>query len=158
MALQVTQTPTAAPHRVSNFQPAMLNGCRPALPGAQYGGTVEQIRDLINKQQRSRGFTFTVAAGRNQFNIPLSGMANIFLGIKTPDVAAIVPGTLALTLNINSEIIFQDMDHNYFLTANAGLNQPYVPYPRPLSGNDVITLIVDSPAFAGDWWPAFWFI
>jgi len=63
------------------MNPLGLNA--PQFPGMQTGKmkTVDEVRDLIKKQRRVKGFTFSVPNGQSQQNLQISGTARILLGI-----------------------------------------------------------------------------
>ena len=123
----------------------------PQFPGQQVKGmSIDQIRTLIKKQNRIKGYNFSVVTGTNNFNLQLSGTARILLGL------ALVPRTLTasignegftqitgVTLKVNNEIVIENLDPN-FLT-NFFNNDEYYYLPRPLSGTDEITLTFTNP-------------
>jgi hypothetical protein len=123
----------------------------PQFPGQQVKGfSIEQIRTLIKKQQRVKGYAYSVATGTNDFNIQLSGNARIFLGIAL--IPRISSGSnygqgfnhiTSMSFKINNEIIIETIDPNfmtYLLT-----NDEYYYLPRPLSGTDQITITFQNP-------------
>ncbi len=129
-----------------------MNGLNaPQFPGQQVKGmSIEQIRTLIKKQNRIKGYNFSVTTGTTNFNLQLSGTARILLGL------ALVPRTLTasignegfinitgVTLKVNNEIVIENLDPN-FLT-NFFNNDEYYYLPRPLSGTDEITLTFTNP-------------
>lgn len=119
----------------------------PQFPGLQTGKlkTVGEVRDLIKKQRRVKGYTFSVPNGQSQQNLNLSGTARILLGIQLLPVA---PGTdtyiqgfqniSQISFKVNNEIILESL-HPNFLTNYANDNE-YMDLPRPLSGTDEITI------------------
>jgi len=117
----------------------------PQFPGTQTGKSMDQVRDLIKKQRRLKGYTFNVANGQSQFNLQLSGTARILLGIQLIPIA---PGTdtyiqgfqsiSQVSFKVNNEIIIESM-HPNFLT-NYSNDEEFCPIPRPLSGTDEITI------------------
>lgn len=119
----------------------------PQFPGLQTGKlkTVGEVRDLIKKQRRVKGYTFSVPNGQTQQNLNLSGTARILLGIQLLPVA---PGTdtyiqgfqniSQISFKVNNEIILESL-HPNFLTNYANDNE-YMDLPRPLSGTDEITI------------------
>lgn len=123
----------------------------PQFPGQQVKGmSIEQIRTLIKKQNRIKGYNFSVVTGTNNFNLQLSGTARILLGL------ALVPRTSSasigsdgfinitgVTLKVNNEIVIENLDPN-FLT-NFFNNDEYYYLPRPLSGTDEITITFTNP-------------
>lgn len=123
----------------------------PQFPGQQVKGmSIEQIRTLIKKQNRIKGYNFSVVTGTNNFNLQLSGTARILLGL------ALVPRTLTapigtdgftqitgVTLKVNNEIVIENLDPNFL--SNFFQNDEYYYLPRPLSGTDEITLTFTNP-------------
>lgn len=117
----------------------------PQFPGMQTGKSMDQVRDLIKKQRRLKGYTFNVANGQSQYNLQLSGTAKILLGIQLIPIA---PGTdtyiqgfqsiSQVSFKVNNEIIIESM-HPNFLT-NYSNDEEFCPIPRPLSGTDEITI------------------
>ena len=117
----------------------------PQFPGTQTGKSMDQVRDLIKKQRRLKGYTFNVANGQSQYDLQLSGTARILLGIQLIPIA---PGTdtyiqgfqsiSQISFKVNNEIIIESM-HPNFLT-NYSNDEEFCPIPRPLSGTDQITI------------------
>jgi len=119
----------------------------PQFPGLQTGKlkTVGEVRDLIKKQRRVKGYTFSVPNGQSQQNLQLSGTARILLGIQ---LLAVAPGTDVfiqgfqnisdISFKVNNEIILESL-HPNFITNYANDNE-YMDLPRPLSGTDQITI------------------
>jgi hypothetical protein len=119
----------------------------PQFPGLQTGKlkTVEQVRDLIKKQRRLKGYTFNVPNGQSQQNLQLSGTARVLLGIQLIPIA---PGTdtfiqgfqniSEVSFKVNNEIIIESLSPQ-FLT-NYSNDEEYCDIPRPLSGTDQITI------------------
>jgi hypothetical protein len=119
----------------------------PQFPGLQTGKlkSVEQVRDLIKKQRRLKGYTFNVPNGQSQQNLQLSGTARVLLGIQLIPIA---PGTdtfiqgfqniSEVSFKVNNEIIIESLSPQ-FLT-NYSNDEEYCDIPRPLSGTDQITI------------------
>jgi len=133
-----------------NFREEMNAINAPNFPGQQLGGaSIENVRALIKRQKRLKGFSFTAPVGSSSFNIDLSGTARILLGMAmygtgvSPEVAqatCCIPFTQITTLQfkVNQEIVIDQLDPN-FLSFNFNNNEYYY-IPRPLSGTDEITL------------------
>jgi len=111
---------------------------------------VEYIRGFIKRQKRIKGFSFTAPVGSETFTIELSGSARIFLGMAFFG-KPVLAGTAAWTnffditqvqFTINNEIIIDQLDPN-FLTQQFN-NQEYYYLPRPLNGQDTITLATQN--------------
>ena len=125
----------------------------PQFPGQQVKGmNIDQIRTLIKKQIRMKGFSFNVATGSSTQNIQLSGTARILMGIVfLPRTSAGSPLTGfsnigSVSFKVNNEIIIENADPN-FLTSQL-MNDEYYYIPRPLSGTDEITLQFTNPLLA----------
>ncbi len=117
----------------------------PQFPGQQKGFSIEAIRQLIKKQKRSRGFRFNLINSLATENLNISGSARIFLGFAfsfEPDTSANFPPFVNLT--INNEVIIQDVNPNFY-TARY-MDDEYYFYPRPLSGQDTVTLVMQPAA------------
>jgi len=120
----------------------------PQFMGQQFGKvSVDQIRSLIKRQKRIKGYNHIAPVGNSQINLDLTGTARIFLGIaffgKSKDsIAANSWNTFIqisqVQLQINNEIVIDQLDPN-FLSQQFNNNEYYY-LPRPLSGTDEITL------------------
>lgn len=124
----------------------------PQFPGLQTGKmqTVEQVRDLIKKQRRVKGYSFSVPTGTTSYNIQLSGTARILLGIELGAFAAgtdsYVRGFQRVTsvnFKVNNEIIIDQLHPNF--VTNYGNDNEFLDIPRPLSGTDEITIEFTNP-------------
>jgi hypothetical protein len=125
----------------------MNNLNAPQFMGLQTGKfkTVDEVRDLIKKQRRVKGYSLTAPTGTTSFNLQLSGTARILLGIELGAFAAGTDSYIrgfqrisAVTFKVNNEIIL-DQVHPNFLT-NYGNDSEMMQLPRPLSGTDDITI------------------
>lgn len=123
----------------------------PQFPGQQVKGmTIEQIRTLVKKQNRIKGYTFGVATGTNNFNLQLSGTARILLGLslipRDPGTSIATQGfqdVTGVTFKVNNEIIIENLDPNFL--GNMFNTDEYYYLPRPLSGTDEITISFNNP-------------
>ena len=123
----------------------------PQFPGQQVKGmSIEQIRTLVKKQNRIKGYNFTAATGTNSFNLQLSGTARILLGLSLiPRLAGTDVATqgfqdiTAVTFKVNNEIIIENLDPNFL--GNFFNTDEYYYIPRPLSGTDEITISFTNP-------------
>jgi len=123
----------------------------PQFPGQQVKGmTIEQIRTLVKKQNRIKGYNFSVATGTQNFNLQLSGTARILLGMSLipravgTDVA--ITGfqeVTGVTFKVNNEIVIENLDPNFL--GNFFNTDEYYYLPRPLSGTDEITISFTNP-------------
>lgn len=119
----------------------------PQFPGMQTGKmkSVDEVRDLIKKQRRVKGFTFSVPNGQSQQNLQISGTARILLGIQ---LLVVDPGTDTyiqgfqrisnISFKVNNEIIIESLHPNF--VTNYSNDEEFMPIPRPLSGTDEITI------------------
>lgn len=114
----------------------------PQFPGQQLGKmSIEQVRDVIKRQKRLKGYSWSVPTGASQFNIELSGTARVLVGI------ALLPNynnsntfdnVTQIEFQVNNEIIIAQLNPNFL--ANFLNNQEYYYIPRPLSGQDEMTI------------------
>lgn len=112
----------------------------PQFPGQQIKNlSIEDVRTLIKKQRRTKGFVFSVPSGQSTFNLNLSGTARILLGIAFLGTGgANFNDITSCQFKVNNEIIVESTSPNFFtslLTTNE-----YYDLPRPLSGTDEIIL------------------
>lgn len=117
----------------------------PQFPGQSMGESIEAVRTFIKKQKRCRGFRFVLNTSNQSFDLNISGSARMFLGF----VFSFSPNTLAnfppfVNITINNEVIIQDVNPNFF-TAEY-MDDEYYFFPRPLSGQDDVTLTVQASA------------
>ncbi len=112
----------------------------PQFPGQQLGNkTIEQIRGIIKRQKRLKGYSLTVPTGASSFNLDLSGTARILLGIALiNDQGDAFTEISSLQFQVNNEIVIDQVSPN-FLTLFFNNNEYYY-IPRPLSGTDELTL------------------
>ncbi len=127
------------------MNPLGLNA--PQFPGMQTGKmkSVDEVRDLIKKQRRVKGYSFNVPNGQSQQNLQISGTARILLGIQLLPVA---PGTdtyiqgfqriTNISFKVNNEIILESIHPNF--VTNYANDEEFMPIPRPLSGSDEVTI------------------
>ena len=125
----------------------------PQFPGQQVKGlSIDQVRTLIKKQIRMKGFSFNVVTGSSTQNIQLSGTARILMGLVfVPREITGVPVTGfsqigSVSFKVNNEIIIENADPNFLTTLL--MNDEYYYVPRPLSGTDEITLSFTNPLVA----------
>lgn len=131
----------------------MNNLNAPQFMGLQTGKmkSVEDVRDLIKKQRRIKGYSLTIPTGTTSFNLQLSGTARILLGIELASFItatdSYIRGFQRVTLcsfKVNNEIIIEST-HPNFLT-NYGNDNEMMQLPRPLSGTDEITIEFTNPS------------
>lgn len=136
-----------------NFNEEMAAIGQRQFPGMQGGANIEQVRSLIKRQKRLKGYSFNVPQGTSTFNLDLSGTARILLGIALfgkvkpgeeptrPTLpSCCIPFTQieSLQFQVNNEIVIDQLDPN-FLSFGFNNNEYYY-IPRPLSGTDELTL------------------
>jgi len=114
-----------------------------ARPGQKIGMTIQEVKDFIKAQKRIKGFSFDVVAGDNTgLQIQLPGTAKVLLGIICfPGVPA-VSGSNEIELKINNEIAIEQTPAR-FLSADVTDND-FIYLPRPLSGNDDISININN--------------
>ena len=127
----------------------------PQYPGLEKGKTIEEVREYIRKQVKTKGFNWSIANGFSSFNLELSGTAKKFLGFSLMPVVADA-GAISITamaeefnLTINNEII-TDQTHPAFYT-NFFTDQEFYHILRPLSGTDVITVSWNNAGAVQNW-------
>jgi len=132
-----------------NFNEEMHYLNAPQFPGMQIPGkTIEQVRSIIKRQKRLKGYSFTAPVGSSSFNLDLSGTARILLGVamygvpKPGDPAANCCTSFlsieSVQFSVNNEIVIDTLDPN-FLSFGFNNNEYYY-IPRPLSGTDQLTM------------------
>lgn len=119
----------------------------PQFPGQQKGFSIEAIRTLIKKQKRVKGYRLKLVTSAASFNIDISGSARIFLGF----VLELNPSTVSqfppsITLTINNEIIIHQVNPVFF--TQDFMDDEYYFFPRPLSGQDDVTLSSEAASVA----------
>ena len=119
----------------------------PQFPGMQTGNmkSVDEVRDLIKKQRRVKGFQFSVPNGQSQQNLQISGTARILLGIQllpvNPGTDTFIQGFQSISnisFKVNNEIIIESLNPTF--VTNYSNDEEFMPIPRPLSGTDQITI------------------
>jgi len=131
---------TAKRNRKGHLIPAQPVVRTPQFPGVNPGMDIEQVRQVIRNQKRTKGFSFDIEAGAsNNFDIALSGTARLFLGFSlAPAVGAIEANAPdQFTLVINNEIVIEQVFPEFF--GADFMDDEYYFLPRPLSGQDTIT-------------------
>ena len=110
-----------------NFKEEMNLINTPQFPGQQISGkSIEEIRSIIKRQKRLRGYQFICPVGSSEFNLNLSGTARILLGIafiglpQESGIAADAFGNFVQVtqcqFTVNNEIVIDQLDPN-FLTS-----------------------------------------
>lgn len=112
----------------------------PQFPGQQIKNlSIDDVRTLIKKQRRTKGYLFSVPTGSSTFNLQLSGTARILLGLAFLGASGgNFSQITSVQFKVNNEIIIESTNPNFFtslLTQNE-----YYDLPRPLSGTDEIIL------------------
>lgn len=109
---------------------------RNQFPGQQYGGTIDQVRNLIQHQKKIKGFGLNNAVGTNNHNLTLSGDARLLLGFALSSSA----DNDIITLKVNNEFLLENIPASAISVQNKTLGDDYYIFPRPLSGQDEIVL------------------
>ena len=104
------------------------------FPGAQFGASVEQIRQLIGRQKGAKGYTLALTIGTTEHNIQMPGDAVMMLGFM---IRSYNPGE-TFSLKINGEICLDQVPASCYTNLNKIINDEYYILPRPLSGQDEI--------------------
>lgn len=133
-----------------NFSNEMNFINAPQFPGQQIGNkSIEDIRNIIKRQKRIKGFNFQVPNGTSEFNLDLSGTARILLGLaffgEGEKGVCWCNFTEIESVNfvVNNEIVIDQMNPNFF-GPQFNTNEYYF-IPRPLSGTDILTLKFTNP-------------
>lgn len=131
----------------------------PQFMGMQKGNlSIDQVRAMIKKQKRCKGFQFSIATGSNTFDIQLSGTARLLLGflLLPPDFSDPTATPDSMTLTVNNEIVIDQVKP--FLFSNYSMDDEYYFIPRPLSGTDEIKINFQNSAAAQTWWMVVYYI
>jgi len=137
---------------MDNFSEEMNWLNTPQFPGQQLKkASIDNIRAVIKRQKRMKGYVFNAPIGTSSFNLDLSGTARILLGLAifgetsgevTPKPAATccIPFTevSSMQFKVNNEIVIDQVNPN-FLSFGFNDNEYYY-LPRPLSGTDQLTM------------------
>jgi len=119
----------------------------PQFPGlAGQDLSIEQVRAIIRRQKKARGFRFALVTGVNApLQIPISGDARTFLGFAVLFENVVAPATIPsqMTLTLNDEILINQVPPAFFLPDF--MDDEYYFFPRPLSGQDDITISITQP-------------
>lgn len=131
----------------------------PQFMGMQKGNlSIDQVRAMIKKQKRCKGFQFSIATGSNTSDIQLSGTARLLLGflLLPPDFSDPSGTPDSMTLTVNNEIVIDQVKP--FLFSNYSMDDEYYFIPRPLSGTDEIKINFQNSAAAQTWWMVVYYI
>jgi len=118
-------------------------------PGGKMIPSIDEVRKLIRRQKRVKGFSFSAPVGNSSFNIQLSGTARLWLGWvmfgldesdepETKLCCTTFTQISQVQLMINNEIVVDQLDPNFM--AFGLMDEEYYFIPRPLSGTDEITV------------------
>lgn len=115
-------------------------------PGDMMGLTVEQVQQYIKRQKKCKGFSQALVIGdNNTIRISLPGTARVLLGFainwKRLPAGQTQPSGNA-TFKVNNEIVIEDTD--IFFYGPDYTDEEYYFIPRPLSGNDDITMTLKA--------------
>ena len=116
------------------------------LPGQKQNMSPEQVQLIINTSKKTRGYIFNLAANVTQEeSINISGTANWLLGLVVfPRTNYNNPAAtpLGVTLMINEEQAMNN--HPFNLLDKKFIQGEYYLLPRPLGGQDSITMKFDN--------------
>ena len=124
-----------------NHIPVVRTPQFPGVAGADL--SIEQVRAIIRRQKKARGFRFGLVAGTNaDLDIQISGDARTFLGFSVlfANVVGAAQAT-QMTVTINDEIVINQVPPDFFTPDF--MDDEYYFFPRPLSGQDDIELSVN---------------
>ena len=123
-----------------------LYGGVSARPGKSLGMTVQEVTEFIENQKRSKGFSFDLLAGNNRgLDVQLPGNSKVMLGISIARLNSGSPTALGeFSLKVNNETIIDDV--NAAFLSNQFMDDEFYWYPRPISGNDDITIDFNNVA------------
>lgn len=144
------------------YMPTHMDGATantPNFPGLQLdpGATVEEIRALVKKQIRVKGFAITVDTGTTPFDINLAGNAKMFMGFALGNAEDPVDQWAEqVNLMINNELIIQETHPLFF--SNLFMDDEYYYIPRPLSGSDSITMTFENTLASQTFYLAVYYI
>lgn len=114
-----------------------------ARPGQKLGMTIQEVKDFIKAQKRIKGFSFDVVAGDNTgLQVQLPGTAKVLLGIICFPGTTATAGSNEIELKINNEIAIEQTPAR-FLSADV-TDSDFIYLPRPLSGNDDISINING--------------
>ena len=131
----------------------------PQFMGMQKGNLDnEQVRAMIKRQKRVKGFRFSIPTGSSTFDIQLSGTARLLLGFLwlPPDFTDPTGTPESHTWNVNNEIVIDQV--RPFLMTNYSMDDEYYFIPRPLSGTDEIKVNFQNSGAAQTWDLAVYYI
>ncbi|MBW1841111.1 MAG: hypothetical protein JRI75_04895 [Deltaproteobacteria bacterium] len=101
--------------------------------------SIEEIRAYIRNQQRCKGFQFSVPIGASQQeNISLPGTAKIWMGFSLCVDSNVQAQTIDFDITINNEVVIENANACFF--GPLFMDSEYYYLPRPLSGQDTITI------------------
>lgn len=124
----------------------------PQFMGMQKGNlSIDQVRGMIKRQKRCKGFEFSIPTGSSSFDLQLSGTARLLLGflLLPPDFSDPTGTVDTMTFNVNNEIVIDQVKP--FLFTNYSMDDEYYFIPRPLSGTDELKLNFQNSAAAQTW-------
>jgi len=122
-----------------------VGGDADVRPGKRLGLSVSQVRDLIKREKRCKGFNFDLATGdNNNLRVQLPGTAYVWLGFvfsfSKLQAAQEPDGTCSLV--INNETVVEDVFVQFF--GPDFTDEEYYFIPRPLSGQDDVKFVVNG--------------
>lgn len=120
-----------------------------ARPGMAQNMTVEDVVKFIRNQKKAKGFRFTLSTGTNEdLEINLPGNAKMMMGIAFNSGSAPLLRSARCKFEVNNEIILDNISCD-FMGAEF-TDEGYYFIPRPLSGQDDISISLREVSDAGD--------
>lgn len=106
---------------------------------------IDGMRELIRDLKKMKGYEWSIAVGENTLNLEIAGDARVMLGIilytEDNDLTAMPD---SVTLIVNREQVIDNVKPD--LLSPVVMDDEYYFIPRPLSGQDTISLKVTASA------------
>jgi len=139
---------------LKNANPARNNGGKSPngsvqFPGAQFGYSIGELRDFIKTQKRAKGYNIQTTANQSKdTKLDISGTAKLLLGfnLALSDNTITNLGSYKCSLLVNEELVFEDVAATFLNPSTNFHEEEYFPFPRPLSGSDVVIFTVKAGA------------
>lgn len=113
----------------------------------------KEIQKAYQLGRHAKGFTLQLnAQGNGSIDLDLSGFDSMFLGLavsKSDGNAKVdfVPGGDSFSLKVNNDVVIDQADP-YFFSASDQNPRDFVPFMRPIFGNDDIELTYNGASQA----------
>jgi hypothetical protein len=114
---------------------------------------IDELQEIHKRGLKVQGTRFLIGVAQTTQQITVPGAARSLLGIRWNyeriDTTAAVtwPITMQFTLTINNDVMLKDCAIQTFSDAIAQKDM-FFPFPRPLNGNDDITVTTNNPVAA----------